>query len=127
MDYDRRYAALRAERTTGLERFYATFESERFLVPAHSVLVTGWLWAGLIGFIGVLLVFKQLVRSILDCYNSQSAFFPIAAIFIPLCLWDLFFSPIQVLRLSFPQFLALIIALSTYHVRDNRRDFFRRR
>lgn len=113
IDYERKYAAFRAERTGSLESFYRKFESTNFLIPVHSVLLTGWIWGGVVGLLGVLIIFNQMVRLALLCFKKQeSELFAIIAVFIPLFVWDFFFSPIQVLRLSFPQFFGLMIALS---------------
>lgn len=82
------------------------------LLPTHSFILSSWIWGGLAGFLGAMFVFwivLKTVRRALIC--SLGAFSAIAALVSTLLLWDLLFSPLQVMRVTFPHLIGLLLVL----------------
>lgn len=82
------------------------------LMPTHSFLLTSWIWGGVIAFMGSLFVLWGVIKSIKPALLYRGAFSAIAAVVTALLLWDLFFSPIQVMRLTFPHFIGVLLVLA---------------
>jgi O-antigen ligase len=80
-------------------------------IRAHSVFLGTWAYAGIVGFMAILIVFYLLFKHFFKLYKSQIVFnfFPIIVVLSVDMLWAYFFSPIGILRTSFPIFAALII------------------
>ncbi|MCF8274253.1 MAG: hypothetical protein K9I95_10520 [Flavobacteriaceae bacterium] len=80
-------------------------------IPAHSVFLGSWAYAGIIGFISILVVFLTLFKYSLKIYKSKikSHILPIIIILSLDMLWAFLFSPLGTLRTSFPIFAAIII------------------
>lgn len=111
-DYDGKYAALRAE-NTGQEETLLLNSSESIpLIPTHSVLLGSWVWAGIGGFIGFLIFFSVFVRDMRTMLLMNGPYFAIVALGTILVGWDIFFSPLQVLRLNFPHYMGLLIVVA---------------
>jgi len=78
---------------------------------AHSVFFGTWAYAGIVGFIAAFVVFFKLFKKMFIFYKSNVFIntFPILIVLTMDMLWAYFFSPIGVLRTTFPIFAALII------------------
>jgi hypothetical protein len=80
-DKTRKYARLRAEHTDSLERVRNSSGQKVYLVPTHSVLLTGWIWGGLIGFAGTSMLVVSVVRAGHRCLRNVSPAQVIAIVF----------------------------------------------
>lgn len=111
-DKDQRFALIRAILTDTVDIYNATSGERHYWIPTHSVVLASWIWGGLIGLSGALLLVATLLRFTVKALNAR----PEALIFITYfatgLLWDIFFSPIQSLRLSAPIALGFLIAVS---------------
>ena len=117
-DKENKYAILRAERTEDYSNPVIGQELDDGIIPAHSVLGTAMIWAGVAGFFGAILLFGVLVRLLTALVSSKSYLAIAGFVFGILTVWDFFFSPIQILRLQFPHTLALLIVLTSRPVRE---------
>lgn len=86
-------------------------ESTRGFISAHSVFLGTWAYAGFFGFASTLYMYIFIFRLIIKVYQSKtsSIYLPILIVTSISMLWSYFFSPIQILRTSFPFFAALAI------------------
>ncbi|MDR3651552.1 MAG: hypothetical protein P4L34_01120 [Paludibacter sp.] len=80
-------------------------------IPAHSVLLGSWAYAGIIGFIATLFMFVKLFRYYIIIINSKyrPKIYPILIVSLIDMIWAFLFSPLGLLRTTFPIFAALII------------------
>lgn len=80
------------------------------LIPAHSILLTCWVWAGVLGLITIIFLYWVVYKKAFYLfYHSKSS---VLIVIIPLALdqlWNFFFSPIGHLRQTAPLIFALII------------------
>lgn len=124
-----------AEDSTGKYNFlydlYAKNESSkgrtRELIPAHSVLLASWLWAGIGGLIGCfLLYFRIITWGIILFIKTNNKFL---IIIIPLLLdliWNFLFSPIGHIRQTAPIIFAVII-VQYYRFNKKYRENYKKR
>lgn len=80
-------------------------------IPAHSIFLGTWAYAGLIGFLSTLYIFYKLFKMSIIIYTSKSNTY-ILPIILALSIdmfWAYFFSPIALLRTTVPLFIATII------------------
>lgn len=102
------YTMLLADRKDALGQL-ATF-NELGLIPGHSLLLTSWLWAGVGGLVGALLILWSVVRAFARSFWRDSPLTPlVCAIFIQ-AVWDALFSPLGGLRTTFPYEIAILVA-----------------
>lgn len=80
-------------------------------IRAHSVFLGTWVYAGILGFIASTMIFFKLYQMFFNIYKSNihTFFLPILTFLTIASIWDFMFSPLGVLRVSFPIFAALII------------------
>jgi hypothetical protein len=110
-DADKAYTDLMVERTGVSDRMYS-LTNEIALVPTHSFLLTSWVWGGLLAFAGALLVLWAALKTIPPAVLRPSAYSTVAALASALLLWDLLFSPIQVMRTVFPHLMGFLMVLA---------------
>lgn len=80
------------------------------IVVAHSVILGSWAWSGFIGFCAVVFMFKRLFGMIVQIYrHTESVYLPIIIVMGCDMLWAFFFSPLGLLRTTFPFFAAVVI------------------
>ena len=80
-------------------------------IPIHSVFIGTWATAGLLGFFATLYIFVSLFKKFLIIYR-YNGFIENLPLIIGLTVdmfWSYFFSPLSLLRNSFPLFAAVII------------------
>jgi len=80
-------------------------------IRAHSLFLGTWAYAGIIGFLATLYMITKLFKFFLIIFKSnlQSNIFPILIILFSDMIWAYLFSPIGLLRTTFPIFAAIII------------------
>lgn len=80
------------------------------IIPVHSIVLTAWLWAGVLGLISIIALFFLVFKKVwLIFQNSESSFI---VILLPLALeqfWHFLFSPFGLMRTTIPLFFALTI------------------
>ncbi len=118
IDHTGKYNLLRALKTDDAQRYY--YIAPRIggvpTIPAHSVVTTSWIWGGIIGFIGFCVLFVSVVRNMKTAFSDPSAYSAILCIVFTSFLWDVFFSPFQIIRLIFPYYIGVIIIMAAnYH------------
>jgi hypothetical protein len=94
--------------------------SESDLIRGHSILFTAWLWAGLGGLIGIILMYVLIIKkAFFIFYNTKyEAMIIIVLPFFWEMLWNLLFSPFGHLRQTVPFIFALII-VEYYRIKKN--------
>jgi O-antigen ligase len=93
-----------------LERDYTGHEK---FIPAHSVVMTAWLWGGILGFAAILYLFFLFMKMGIRVYK-QCTDETILIVIMPLFIgniWHFLFSPFGHLRITTPFILALIAAV----------------
>ncbi len=111
-DKDNRFALIRAILTDTLDIYNATAGERHNWIPTHSVILAAWIWGGLIGLSGAILLVLTTLRIIVKSLNAAPEAITFVAYFGAGLVWDLFFSPIQSLRLTAPIALGFLIAIS---------------
>jgi hypothetical protein len=111
-DNDQRFALIRAIATNTTDIYDATSGERDYWIPTHSVVLASWIWGGLIGLSGALLLVATSMRIIVKALNARPEAIVFIAYFGTSLLWDLFFSPIQSLRLTAPIALGFLITVS---------------
>ncbi|MEQ1715025.1 MAG: hypothetical protein ABL907_03405, partial [Hyphomicrobium sp.] len=110
-DTEQKYNRLRFERSKNYEIAYQA-EWDNGLIPVHSVIGASWIWCGLLGFVSAIFLLKSILTLAQLLPSVSRQFLPAAVVLTMALLWDFFFSPFQVLRLSFPPALATVIVLT---------------
>lgn len=87
-------------------------EYDGSFIPAHSVILTAWLWGGILALLGAICLFINLIKISKPIQFYDGGYRVIATILILGLIFDFFFSPIGVLRVSFPSTIALILVLN---------------
>lgn len=101
-----KYAALREE------LFQTVFHSSGF-IPAHSIILSSWLYSGIIGFFALLYVYSILIKKSFNMIkHSLNEFTPIIVFISIEMIWNMLFSPYGHLRTSFPFLVATLIVLN---------------
>lgn len=109
-----------------------SFKEEGMYIPAHSILLTSWLWAGILGFIAVLSLFLILIKLFMFIYKNEKKmhFLMIITIMFIDMVWNFLFSPFGHLRETIPQIVALLIVFSkdiSFQKNTNQNQFKRKR
>ena len=86
----------------------------RDYIPSHSVILTGWLWGGFLGLIGVIYLFLNSIKHFLAINGFPSGLRIIAYCLCANMIWHFLFSPFGHLRSSIPLALAFVIVLKVY-------------
>lgn len=79
-------------------------------IPIHSILLTGWLWAGILGLITIICVFFIMLKKTWEIFRNSTS--PVLIVLIPTAIdqfWHFFFSPFGHMRTTVPIFFALVI------------------
>ncbi|MDE8653009.1 hypothetical protein [Novosphingobium album (ex Liu et al. 2023)] len=111
-DKDQSFALIRAIATDTVDIYYTTFGERNYWIPTHSVVLASWIWGGLIGLFGALLLVVAFLRIAAKALNARPEAIVFIVYFSTGLLWDLFFSPIQSLRLTAPIALGFLIAVA---------------
>ena len=92
-------------------------------IPAHSILLTAWLWSGIIGFIAALCLYLLFIKLFLFVYKHEKRIY-LLIIITPLfveMVWNFFFSPFGHLRETIPQIAAILIVCSKdFYLKNNK-------
>lgn len=94
-------------------------EGEDDLIPAHSMLVGAWVWGGVITFIGIFYLFCIFLKLFIRIYKNSDTeqnkelLIVITPLFANL-VWHFLFSPLQHIRITLPQVLAIMIVISLH-------------
>lgn len=107
-DESGKFTFILAERKEQLDRLDKINEAGH--IPTHSAVLTAWLWGGVGGLVGFLIVIWSMARLFVRGFWGSSPLVPAICILFVHGLWDAFFSPFGVLRTSFPYTLAILIA-----------------
>ena len=70
-----------------------------------------WIWGGLLGLCGFLIVFREALRLGWSAISLPGRYSAVVILMFTLFLWDALFSPLFAIRLGFPQVLALLMVL----------------
>lgn len=85
------------------------------LIPSHSILIGAWIGASLMGFLAVLAILIQCVRSIFFVLKQKKikddGHLVILLFFGLNLIWSFLFLPIPQLKITIPIMIAYIIAL----------------
>lgn len=84
--------------------------TERGYIPSHSIVVTGWLWGGVLGLAGMVWLTWLVLNSVRCVRWFPVGFRVIAYVLFAVMLWHWFFSPIGHMRSSILLALAFIWA-----------------
>jgi O-antigen ligase len=111
------YGSWAKDRTGEFARFSAQLSNinyipnDRYWIPSHSLILTTWLYSGIIGFLAlVYLLFNLMKQAFITLKNREmNTLTPILTILTIDMIWNMFFSPFGLLRTSFPIFAALVI------------------
>jgi len=89
--------------------------NDRGYIPAHSIILGIWAYSGILGFVVALFMFYKLYILFYRIYKSEmhSIVFPIIVVTFVDLAWTFLFSPIGLLRMSFPICAALLIIENT--------------
>ena len=125
LDHTRKYNLLRAFKTDEIRRYYYIAPRIHGIptIPAHSVLTTSWIWGGLIGFIGFCVLFVSVLKNMKMAFSDFSAYSTILCIVFISFLWDIFFSPFQMIRLYFPFYIGVILIVSFRNLQFGKSEY----
>lgn len=86
-------------------------EFEFGYIRAHSILLGAWAYSGIIGFLSVMLIFYKLFKLNYILYKNKliTPFFVVIVILGVDMFWHFLFSPLGLLRTTFPLYGAIII------------------
>jgi O-antigen ligase len=93
------------------QQLHGNQEYDGSFIPAHSVILTSWLWGGLLSLVGAIYFIVNMMKIAKPIKYYDNGY---RIISIALCiglLFDFLFSPFGVLRVSFPSIIALILVL----------------
>jgi len=80
-------------------------------ISVHSTIMMSWLWGGLLGLIGAILILSLIIKSLFDSNNFPEGYRIVNAFILIMSLWALFFSPHGHLRFSIPLAISYYLAL----------------
>lgn len=80
-------------------------------IRAHSVFLGSWAYSGIFGFIAIFIIFYKLFKKSIKIYKSNiyNRVLPIIIVLSVDMVWSFLFSPLGLLRTTFPIFAAIII------------------
>ena len=117
------FTFLRATLTNEMQAYHAYYAHRLQLVPAHSVLLTSWIWGGLIGFWGALLLGRAITRGVAGTFRPGAPLMVIGVYLAITVLWDFLFSPFQTIRLNFPHGIGFMIVIHSIVPQIENRNF----
>ncbi|TMV10340.1 hypothetical protein FGK63_04580 [Ruegeria sediminis] len=92
------------------------------IIVSHSVLLTTWMWGGIIAFAGALMLYVPPARrAVAVSPHLPPRWRPILVFLLLEISWHYLFSPFGHIRTSFPFFIATTIALSQRYLPDWKR------
>lgn len=91
-------------------------------IAAHSVVLTAWMWGGLLGLAGILVVWWGIFRNGLRLVAMRSPYQLVVAVLFVDFIWNSIFSPFGHIRTSFPVIGAFILASAPAFVSRRRAD-----
>lgn len=103
-DLTGKFSALRAQLMEQSVVYHSPF------IPAHSVILTAWMWGGLLGLAGILIVWWSIFRNGLRLIATRSPYQIVIAVLFVDFIWNSIFSPFGHVRTSFPVIGAFVIA-----------------
>jgi O-antigen ligase len=106
---------------------YVILFREEGIIPAHSVILGAWLWAGIIGFISIILLYWVLLKLFWKSYKNRNTNIRISILLVPMAIsmvWNALFSPFGHLRQTLPIHAAFIIyAYYQSNISYNKKQF----
>lgn len=90
------------------------------IIVSHSVLLTAWLWGGIIALTGVLMMYVSSARRAIAVIRHLDLWRPILIFLLIQTSWHFLFSPFGHIRTSFPFFIAATIALAQRNFPDRK-------
>jgi hypothetical protein len=121
LDEGNNISYLRANLVGSEQVFLHVEQNNQFYIPTHSVLIASWVWGGLLGFVGAILLLVSFLRLASTTLVTRPDARILIAYFATIVLWDFFFSPIASLRLTFPVAIGFLIAIQNKPLRRRRR------
>lgn len=97
-------------------RGYSEYDGS--FIPAHSVILTTWLWGGFFGLLGGLFLFINIIKISKSICYYPPGYRVVATILMVGLIFDFFFSPIGALRISYPSTIALILVLNNMTLKN---------
>jgi len=88
------------------------------IIPKHSVLFGSWLWGGLSGVLGALIIGWTMLSMFIKTFRVNFLLNPIITIYFVESVWHYFFSPIGHIRITFP-FIIAILLTGIHIIRNN--------
>lgn len=82
------------------------------IIPAHSVILTAWLWGGLLSLIGIVFFTFVVLRLGFIALSAKTRWRPVVAYLLAGFLWNVLFSPLGHIRTSFPLAIALVLVVA---------------
>lgn len=110
IDVDDKYTSLMLERSGVGEESFEKTDGNVYL-PVHSLILSTWVWSGLLGLASMVLLATVLTQSILKC-NVNTLLSPAILVLSLGVAWHFFFSPPQMVRLFFPVPLAVMAVMA---------------
>jgi len=96
---------------TGEQDYTSSFEKgANGQIPAHSAIISMWIWAGILGLIFWIYMVWRVIKGILKVASVRPPFAPIYMYFLITTFWDIFFSPFAASRRITDAFVLVIIA-----------------
>ena len=94
---------------------------DRGFIPNHSLLFGSWLYSGFFGFLSLLFIFRLVLFKYFKIFslNINDSLFPVLTFLVVRFCWDIFFSPYNQLRTSFPLVIAFVCYSSWYFDKIN--------
>lgn len=116
------FSYLRADRTGAFDYENIARNGGGLHIPAHSVIGAAWMWSGLLGFITMIWLLRNVVILALKLSYVRSVLLPAAVFLLMQFVWDFFFSPPQSMRLfSHISIASLIMLAATVTYQDSKK------
>lgn len=81
-------------------------------IAAHSVVLTGWLWGGILGLAGMICLIFAVIRNGFLALSSTNIWYGLISYQLVLFSWHVLFSPIGHIRTTFPIVIALLFVVA---------------
>ena len=96
----------------GVAKEYGEYADNWKYIPVHSLILSSWVWSGILGLISSLYIAKNIFKIFNGIFCSYSPLLPAAVFCFVQIIWHVLFSPPQTVRFFFPQALAIALVLS---------------
>lgn len=90
-------------------------------IVSHSVVLTAWMWGGVIAFSGALIMYFSSARRAIAVIPHLDRWRPILIYLLVEISWHFVFSPFGHIRTSFPLFIGVTLVLSQRYLPDRKR------